>query len=555
MWLQDCDGFAEICRGYFPYYLLIIFPIFIMISPMNPVAASHEFPVYRMNQYDLHGVSHGCRSAPISLEAKSLTDWSTSRHCIIAEALDLTPSIFQSIKKKAGALIILLPEKLNELKQEEIEHIMTLEESMLYGGETNIPVYFAEWNSDLNNILNDITNGVNTDDKTVSATKALFSSISASGYRIVVSSKQASAKSDTKVATLHGWLTGSGAEEKLPTIAIVTHYDTSGIAPELSFGANSNASGVSMLLELARLFSILYSMGRSRPQYNLVFILTGAGKINYQGSKKWLEDQLDGLEGSIIQDAAYVICLDTVSASNNLYVHVSKPPKENSSGGLFYKELKMVAESSEIITVEGIHKKINLAEESLAWEHERFSIRRLPAATLSTLKSHENSSRATIVDVLKNGQVDRLYQNTKVISEALARHIYNLSSSQIFSESLDVSKESLSLWLNYLSAQPRSASLLADKQNLLVSTLKESMSKYLGDIKITLHTPDKRDPEFVFYDVTKAILYVYSVKPAIFDLFLTIAITIYLGLIYIIVHNFPKLYFVAAKLSIKNKVS
>ena len=56
-----------------------------------------------------------------------------------------------------------------------------------------------------------------------------------------------------------------------------------------------------MLLEIARLFSSLYSTSRSRPQYNLVFIVTGAGKLNYQGSKKWLEDQLDGLEGSIIQ--------------------------------------------------------------------------------------------------------------------------------------------------------------------------------------------------------------------------------------------------------------
>lgn len=56
-----------------------------------------------------------------------------------------------------------------------------------------------------------------------------------------------------------------------------------------------------MLLEIARLFSALYSIGRSRPQYNLVFIVTGAGKLNYQGSKKWLEDQLDSLEGSIIQ--------------------------------------------------------------------------------------------------------------------------------------------------------------------------------------------------------------------------------------------------------------
>lgn len=56
-----------------------------------------------------------------------------------------------------------------------------------------------------------------------------------------------------------------------------------------------------MLLELARIFSSLYSNSRSTPRYNLVFVLSGAGKLNYQGSKKWLEDQLDGNEASVIQ--------------------------------------------------------------------------------------------------------------------------------------------------------------------------------------------------------------------------------------------------------------
>lgn len=142
------------------------------------------------------------------------------------------------------------------------------------------------------------------------------------------------------------------------------------------------------------------------------------------------------LKCNSFQDAAYVICLDTVSATNNLYVHVSKPPKENSSGGMFYKELKSVADSLNTVHVEGVHKKINLAEETLAWEHERFSIRRLPAATLSTLKSHEDPARNTILDIMKEGQIDRLYEHTQVIAEALARHIYNLSSNHIFAESL-----------------------------------------------------------------------------------------------------------------------
>jgi hypothetical protein len=58
MWFE-ADEIIELFRGYIPYYLLIALPIFIIISPVNPVGASHEFPVYRMQQYDLHGVPHG----------------------------------------------------------------------------------------------------------------------------------------------------------------------------------------------------------------------------------------------------------------------------------------------------------------------------------------------------------------------------------------------------------------------------------------------------------------------------------------------------------------
>lgn len=72
-----------------------------------------------------------------------------------------------------------------------------------------------------------------------------------------------------------------------------------------------------------------------------------------------------------------------------------------------------------------------------------------------------------------------------------------------------VSKDSLQLWFNYLASQPRAAPLLADKNNPLITTLKDALSRYLGEVKLTLHSPDKRDPEFVFYDVTKATLNVY----------------------------------------------
>ena len=61
----------------------------------------------------------------------------------------------------------------------------------------------------------------------------------------------------------------------------------------LSFGGDSNGSGVVALLEIARLFSKLYMSSRSHAKYNLLFLLSGGGKFNYQGTKRWIEDQLD----------------------------------------------------------------------------------------------------------------------------------------------------------------------------------------------------------------------------------------------------------------------
>jgi hypothetical protein len=114
---------------------------------------------------------------------------------------------------------------------------------------------------------------------------------------------------------LQGWLPGlkgEGDTEQLPTIAIVANYDTFGAAPvcsskkysqnvlsvlldaldktvflqALSVGSDSNGSGVVALLEIARLFSRLYSNPKTRGKYNLLFGLTSGGPYNYNGTSK-----------------------------------------------------------------------------------------------------------------------------------------------------------------------------------------------------------------------------------------------------------------------------
>lgn len=67
MWLDEADSFAEIFKGYLPFYLLVAVPLLLIVAPAYPVAASHEFSVYRMQQYDLHNVPRGKYSSVYSI--------------------------------------------------------------------------------------------------------------------------------------------------------------------------------------------------------------------------------------------------------------------------------------------------------------------------------------------------------------------------------------------------------------------------------------------------------------------------------------------------------
>ncbi|XP_066142416.1 BOS complex subunit NCLN [Euwallacea fornicatus] len=551
MWLDEVD---EISKGYVPYYLLVFLPIFMLISSTNPVSAAHEFPAYRMQHYDLHGVSYGSRAAGINLEARSILTWSTARHCVLTRLKDLTVDIFRNIRGKAGALIVELPESFTNFTQEEKQQYQLLENKMLYEQETSIPVYFTKYNPTLEEIITELSTTVDISNKKKSAFDALFSSIAANGYQIVISSGTPIVKTDTKIATIHGHLTGYRTDGKVPTIAIVTHYDSFGISPDLSYGADANGSGVIIMLELIRLLSGLYADSKTRGKYNIVFVLAGGGKVNFQGSKKWLEEQLDSSEGSLIQDASFVLCLDTLTASDTIFMHVSKPPKEGSSSSIFYRFLKTAGENFSSVAIEGVHKKINLAEDILAWEHERYSIRRLPAFTLSTVKSHKESWRSTILDTKEDLDVDRLVRNARIIVDAIGRYVYDIPEGGIFGGNWDVNPHYVETWLEHLAGQPRSPQLLSSKDNPLVGSLLDNFNKYLRDVKITYALPDKRDPDYQFFGSTDGTVNIYSVKPAVFDLVLTLAITSYLVSVYFAISYIPALYTVCCDVMKNQKV-
>ncbi|KAK5870305.1 hypothetical protein PBY51_024955 [Eleginops maclovinus] len=569
MFEEASEVFDNMFKSSFPLTFIVFIPaVLILVSPL-PAEAAHEFTVYRMQQYDLQGQPYGTRNAILNTEARTVEAEVLSRRCVIMRLADFSYEEYQkALRQSAGAVVIILPKNMSAMPQDIVQQFMELEPEML-ATETIVPVYFAMEDDELLSIYTQTLTS-SSSQGSLSAAEVLLHTATANGFQMVTSGAQSKAISDWAITSLEGRLAGVGGED-LPTIVVVAHYDSFGVAPWLSYGADSNGSGVSMLLELARLFSKLYTYKRTHAGYNLLFFVSGGGKFNYQGTKRWLEDNLDHTDSSLLQDnVAFVLCLDTLGNGDSLHLHVSKPPKEGSPQYTLLKELELVSESQfPEVKFSMVHKKINLADDMLAWEHERFGIRRLPAFTLSHLPSHRLAQRSSIMDARsvspssRHGageppagphvDVQKLSRNTKLVAEALARVIYNLTEKgapgdlQIFTEQM-VQDEQLSAVVDWLTAQPRAAQLV-DKDSSVVSTLEYHLGHYLKDVKRHYVKADKRDPEFVFYDQLKQTMNAYRVKPAIFDLLLAVCIAAYLGMMYLAIQNFGLLYSVARRIT------
>ncbi|XP_066514599.1 BOS complex subunit ncln isoform X5 [Hoplias malabaricus] len=548
MFEEASEVFDNMFKSSFPLTLsfIVFLPaVLILVSPL-PAEAAHEFTVYRMQQYDLQGQNYGSRNAILNTEARTVEAEVLSRRCVMMRLADFSFDKYQkALRQSAGAVVIILPKNMSTMPQDIVQQFMELEPELLTT-ETIVPVYFALEDDELLSIYTQ-TQASSSSQGSSSAAEVLLHSATANGFQMVTSGAQSKAVSDWAITSLEGRLAGVGGED-LPTIVVVAHYDSFGVAPWLSYGADSNGSGVAVLLELARLFSRLYSHKRTHAGYNLLFFLSGGGKFNYQGTKRWLEDHLDHTESSLLQDnVAFVLCLDTLGSGDSLHLHVSKPPKEGSPQYALLKELQtVVSEQYPDVKFSMVHKKINLADDMLAWEHERFGIRRLPAFTLSRLESHRSATRTSIMDMRPHVDLKKLSRNTKLIAEALARVIYNLTEKgtngdlEIFTEQM-VQEEQLASLVDWLTTQPRAAQLV-DKDSTVVSTLEYYLGRYLKDVKRHLVRADKRDPEFVFYDQLKQTMNAYRVKPAIFDLLLALCISVYLGVVYLAVQHFGFLY-------------
>ena len=160
-------------------------------------------------------------------------------------------------------------------------------------------------------------------------------------------------------------------------MAIVAHYDTLSAAPVKGSGANENGSGLAGLLELSRLFSKVYGTLKNRVGYNLMFIVTGGSRLNYKGSNLLLDE----LPSHLISTIDFALCLDSI-ANDNLYLHYSRPKDASPLTKSLYTVFEDTAREMKVdLTL--MHKKINIRNPNLSWEHEAYARKRILAMTLS----------------------------------------------------------------------------------------------------------------------------------------------------------------------------
>ncbi|XP_077459380.1 BOS complex subunit ncln isoform X1 [Stigmatopora argus] len=513
-------------------------------------ASSYEFTAYRMQQYNLDKKVHGCRGAIVVAEARSADEPMLTRRCVIMRVVDFTTKSYtEAQRQNAAAILILLPRNVSSISPEEIQSFM-MSESQALMKETLMPVYVAPEDEQLLYMYEEVKKAAST--RTSSIFIRVFRSmVTATAFQILVSNNAPiKAITDTTLVTLEGVLPGVG--EDIPTIVITAHYDSYGLAPWLSYGADSNGSGVVILLELARLFQILYSSPRSRPRYHLMFSLTGGGKHNFQGTKKWIEENLDHAESSLLHDnVAFVLCLDTLAHGDELYMHVSRPPKPDTPMYAFFQHLdKVVSSRFPWMKTEVVHKKINLVDSTISWEHERYSLRKIPGFTLSHLEDPKSELRGSMLDTVSQVDLRKMKRNGIIIAEALARYIYHLSDKgspkdvQLFKGRLDFHDSRISSLMSFLTSAPRATQLM-DKEPAhiqLMNSLEHEFKQNLQQVHKHIFRQDRREPDITFFDQMRQTMVMYRVKPAAFDLFLGGCIMAYLAIVYFGIQNFGYVY-------------
>lgn len=151
-------------------------------------------------------------------------------------------------------------------------------------------------------------------------------------------------KANHQTQNVIGFVVGSKYPDNY--FVFIAHYDHLGMMGNQTYypGANDNASGTAMVLDLAR----HYSLPENKPEYSIVFILLSGEEAGLYGSKYFVDNPLFPLE-----DIKLVVNLDMVGSGSDgitvvngtLYDTLMQKMQSINNENQFLKDIKLRGES------------------------------------------------------------------------------------------------------------------------------------------------------------------------------------------------------------------
>jgi hypothetical protein len=90
-------------------------------------------------------------------------------------------------------------------------------------------------------------------------------------------------------------------------------------------------------LELIKLFRKLFDAYGTFAKYDLLFLLTPTGSLNYKGTEAFLQE----LSEKYKHEVAFALSLDSIGTSEKLFLHISRMPKQGEQTSINIFEVKI----------------------------------------------------------------------------------------------------------------------------------------------------------------------------------------------------------------------
>jgi len=487
-------------------FIVLVFLQFIFIE------ARLNFEAHRLIQYDKGGKPLGSRKSTVNhVVAQGEGKHDLTRNVALVKMEQLTLELLESIRlRHAPALLVILPRDFSTISEESLEEWKEIEQNLLKG-EITMAVWFTFDSPEVENIISVLER---VEDK----------------YHLS-GSETARQIGRVTMTNFLGSIRGHAPTDRLKNIMLVANYDTYAAVPTLAYGANDNASGLVALLQLAAIFNRLYSQKSTHGSYNIIFLVTGAGRFNFQGTRTWLENA-DATTSGILENIDLVLCLDRLGIGEKLHLHLPKTKGEDY--GKLIQTFEDTAKKFEIPFNLNFIKQTGFNHGGVnEWQHETFARKPIFSATLSgSGEPNVLFSESSMFDRSELIDLDILVRNIKFITEVLSRYAYGHleeSNFEVLTGEYAVNEEFVKRWIDYFGRTPRMSPYLADSG--VVEMLSQVLTQYTQDV---MKHEFRLDTSFnKFYSSSTVEFSAYRVKNFWFDITLSLIVCVYLFLFHI----------------------